>query len=172
MCRLQFRRANIIDLEEIKHLSRQTFLDAYSTDTNDSDMNKYLSDAFTDERLTAELLDNNCIFFIVKQKEDSIGYIKLRWDNPLNELKTLPAIELQRFYLLASYYNKGLGKEMLDFSINYALQRHYQTIWLLVWYGNTKAIRFYSKADFAIFALKEFQYGYKLEVDYLMKKQL
>jgi len=172
MCRLQFREANINDLTIIKALSEQTFLDAYATDSNGTNIANYFASAFNAKTLSQELLDSSCVFFIVEKDEVAVGYLKMRWDRTTIAPESVGAIELQRFYLLKSYYHNGYGVKMLDFCENYAKEQDFNIMWLLVWKGNMGAIRFYARQSFVIYAIENFDFGGLIESDFLMKKGL
>ena len=54
-----------------------------------------------------------------------------------------------------SYWGKGIGKNMLDHIISFAITRNLSSIFLKVWSGNTRAINLYKKNGFKIISEKE-----------------
>ena len=82
------------------------------------------------------------------------------------------ALELQRIYLLAPYWNKGYGTFFLDFCEQYGRERGFEWIWLVVWVENHSAIRFYERQGWEKFAQKDFQFGDEVHHDPVLKKKL
>src|SRR5205085_11664475 len=100
------------------------------------------------------------------------GYIKLRTNNELPQLKNKKSIELERIYVLKHFQGMGLGYRFIEFAIEFAQSKGFNTIWLGVWTRNKKAISFYKKCGFEIFGEHEFTLGTDEQVDWLMKKDL
>jgi GNAT superfamily N-acetyltransferase len=80
-----------------------------------------------------------------------------------------PALELQRIYLLAQYWNKGHGKTLLDFAKTWAKEQNFEWIWLIVWFKNDGAIRFYQREGWEIFGRKDFLFGNEIHHDFAFR---
>lgn len=169
---MEMIKATIDDLLVYKAVASETFYDAYVKDTDPSDLQKYMSENFTDEMLREELNDpHGVIFFLKNAGENILGYIKLRW-NTSHLLLTGWAIELQRIYVLKEFYNKGYGKVLIDFAEQYGRQHGYEWIWLCVWAENHGAIRFYERAGWEKFGMTKFKFGDTIYDDPVFKKRL
>jgi len=164
--------ATIDDLSRYQELARQTFYDAYEPNTNPGDLQKYMAENFSDDVVRNELTDQHSAVFLLQDERQQIaGYIKLRWGTS-HELLSGKSIELQRIYVHKEFYNKGLGKILLDHAEQYGRQNGFEWIWLCVWYENHGAIRFYERAGWKEFGKTKFRFGDTVFDDPVLKKKL
>ena len=77
--------------------------------------------------------------------------------------------EIHAIYLLATYWDKGYGKQMMDFAINELTKAGYKEVIVWVLKDNNRARRFYEKYGFVLDgANKEIEIGKPLvEVRYV-----
>ena len=80
------------------------------------------------------------------------------------------ALEIERIYVLGEHHGKHIGKQLLHFAIDIAVDKQFNYIWLGVWEHNNKAIGFYERNGFAVFSSHEFLLGDDRQTDLLMKK--
>lgn len=172
MAKNTIKRINPTDWEKLLSLSRQTFTEAYGAVTQETDLQLYLQRNFTPEKIEAQLAHPQMQFFAIEQDGEWIGYAKLRWDRPHEHFAATKAMELERLYLVKSYWNSGLGSMLLDYCLNYTQQHDFEWIWLLVWNANTAAIRFYERWGFEHFGFQSFEYGNIITNDWLMKRRV
>ena len=110
----------------------------------------------------------DCEYLCVMYDDKMIGrlvYSKCR-DEDKAETNTG---EIHAIYLQASYWNKGYGKQMMDFAINELRNAGYQDAIVWVLEDNNRAKRFYEKYGFVLDgARKEIEIGKTLiEVRYV-----
>jgi diamine N-acetyltransferase len=172
-------RINENQLKVLLPVAKQSFIDAFEKDSNPENFKLYVAKAFTEEVMLEELQHPESIFYAlnVENTENTegplmTGYVKLRWDRSNEFFPTEKAIELQRLYLLAQYWNKGYGKILLDFSENYAREHGFEWIYLVVWLENHGAIRFYERNGWEKFARKDFMFGDEVHHDWVLRKRL
>ena len=160
-------------LDELIFVAKQSFIDAFEKQTEPNNFQEYVSKAFEPTAVLAELQDSKSIFFFLQTDDgETAGYLKLRWDRSEEFFPTEKAIELQRIYLLEKFWNKGFGKILLDFSESYSREQGFEWIYLIVWFQNHGAIKFYEREGWAIFGNKDFQFGTEIHHDYALKKKL
>lgn len=87
-------------------------------------------------------------------------------------MKGEQAMEIARIYATHEMIGKGVGKKLMQHSIEVSKQRNKQVIWLAVWEKNERAMEFYTKWGFEIFSKQIFILGTDLQKDWLMKKRL
>ena len=58
-------------------VSRKTFIDAFERQNNPEDFKQYMSQAFDENEIKNQLLDENMIFYLVYTMHDLVGYFKL-----------------------------------------------------------------------------------------------
>jgi len=111
--------------------------------------------------------------FLLAYHEDQVaGYVKLRESKPPKSLGTKNALEIARLYALASMIGKGVGKALMQVSIDIANKRAKEVLWLGVWEHNPRAIAFYQKWGFEKFDEWSFLLGNDMQRDWLMRKRL
>ena len=166
-------RCNEAHLSTLLPVAKQSFIDAFEKDSNPENFKLYVAKAFTEEVMLEELQHSESIFYALNAEGgDMTGYVKLRWDRSEEFFANEKAVELQRLYLLAQYWNKGYGKILLDFSENYAREQGFEWIYLVVWLENHGAIRFYERNGWEKFARKDFMFGEEVHHDWVLRKRL
>lgn len=160
-------------LDDLIHVAKQSFIDAFEKQTDPENFNAYVSKAFTPSVMLAELTDPETAFFFLKTDDnETAGYLKLRWDRSEEFFPNEKALELQRIYLLEKFWNKGLGKVLLDFSENFGRDNNFIWIYLIVWFKNHGAIKFYEREGWHVFGNKDFQFGNEIHHDFALRKKL
>ena len=166
-------RCNETHLDEYQMVARQSFIDAFEKVSEPESFKKYTETAFLPDVLRGDLLDAQTAIYLLKMRDgETAGYVKLRWDRSEEFFPNEKAIELQRIYLLESYWGKGLGKILLDYCEKYGKEHDFTWIWLVVWSENYDAIRFYEREGWEKFAQKDFQFGNEIHHDPVFRKYL
>lgn len=172
MEQVEIVRCTIDDLEQYQALARKTFFDTYEVGTDPQDLQKYMEENFSTEVAQKELAGNECAIFLLKEKDlGNVGYVTLRWDTT-HELLDANSIELQRIYVSKDHQSKGYGKLLISHGEQYGRQHGFDYIWLCVWYENHGAIRFYERAGWEKFGMKDFKFGDHVYQDPVFRKKL
>ena len=169
---VQIIEANLQNLEQLTDIARRSFLQAYPQNTDHENMELYLKRTFTESAFKKQLLNPEAIFYLMKFKNEISGYAKLRWDRAIDHFKNEKAIELERLYFLNEFKGKGLGSKLLQFCIDFSVNKNFKWMWLLVWEENVSGIQFYKKKGFEVFGRKTFHLGNDSSEDILMKHKL
>ena len=160
-------------LDELVHVAKQSFIDAFEKQTEPSNFQAYITKAFEPSAVLDELQKPQSVFFFLQTEEnETVGYVKLRWDRSEEFFPSDKALELQRIYLLEKHWNKGFGKTLLNFSETYARENGFDWIYLIVWFQNHGAIKFYEREGWSIFGHKDFQFGNEIHHDFALRKSL
>lgn len=169
---LEIVKITIADLEELKTISEQTFIDTYGIYNTPENLKSYLAASYNLEQLTTEINNDNCEYYFAKYEGKTAGYIKLNFGDAQTELQDESSIEIERIYLSKGYQGKKIGHRFIDFTINRAEKDDFQYIWLGVWEQNPKAIEFYHKTGFHQFDTHVFTLGDEEQTDLLMKLEI
>src|SRR5438105_3726825 len=148
---LTIRRATIDDAVLIADISRQTFFETFAPANKKEDMDKFLNEQFTRGKLILEVNARENTFFLAYEGKDIAGYVKLRDSRTPESLKEMPALEVARIYSLTHMIGKGVGKLLMQTSIDCAKKSNKKVLWLGVWEKNQRAIDFYTKWGFEKF---------------------
>ncbi len=124
---------------------RQHYLHLWENENPDP----YINKSFTVPVLEKELLDSNCVNFLVKTGDTTIGIVKLIIDAGIDEHPSNKSLLAEKIYLLKEFSGKGFGKKTLVAIENYAKGLGKQILWLdTMQKGNP--INFYLKTGFTI----------------------
>lgn len=170
----EIRTANTADAALIADLSRETFYDTFAEFNTKNDMDIFLAEQFSTEKLMAEVGGEGHEFLIAYVDGDPAGYLFLKneTDPALPVPATGSAIEISRLYVRRNFIGKGIGKILMQSAITYAGAAQKTFLWLGVWEHNQRAIEFYTAFGFEKFGEQDFILGNDLQRDWKMGKQL
>jgi hypothetical protein len=156
----------------LKQISEFTFLETYASENTEEDMDAYLSENFSIESLTRQLSNPDSFFFFAELQDKIVGYLKLNRGKAQTDSKLSQALEIERIYVHPDYQRRKIGHSLLRKTYETARSMHLKTVWLGVWTRNLKAIAFYKKNGFIVFAEHMFYVGSDAQKDVLMKIEL
>ncbi len=162
-------KVNESEVEELQSISRQTFYETYCTMNTKENMDKYLNENLSISTLEKELKNPNSKFYIIKDLDKNIGYLKLNMGPAQTDIKDASALEIERIYVIKEYQGKKAGQQLYEKTIQVAKEKMLKYIWLGVWQENSKAIQFYVKNGFEIFDQHVFKLGDEEQTDFLMR---
>jgi ribosomal protein S18 acetylase RimI-like enzyme len=160
------------DAELVADLSRQTFYESFAGDNTKENMDKFMKEQFTKEKLINEAQQPWHLFFLAYIKDEPVGYVKLRDGSVPLQLNARSCLEIARIYSVQSKIGQGVGKELMQTCHEIAKQKGKKILWLGVWKQNQRAIDFYTAWGFEIFGEQEFILGDDVQTDWLMKKDI
>jgi diamine N-acetyltransferase len=160
------------DADLIATLSRQTFSDTFARYNTTEDMEKFMNEVFTHQRLMEEVGAPGNEFLLAYNDNEPVGYARLRKAPNPAALGDMPAIEIARIYAVQHKIGKGVGSALMQRCIDVAKETGNRVIWLGVWEKNQKAIDFYTRWGFEKFGDHTFLLGNDEQTDWLMKRGL
>jgi len=169
---MKITRITTNEIDQLQKIGRQTFYETFSTGNTQENMQKYLDERFSIEKLTAELNDKNAIFYFAQLENKIVGYLKINFGDSQTELKDDKSLEIERIYVLKEFQGKKIGQILYDKAIEIAKQKDADYIWLGVWEENPRAIKFYKKNGFVEFDKHIFKLGNDEQTDIMMKLKL
>lgn len=172
MNHIEIKRVSLNDISLLQIVGRQTFSETFSAVNTAENMKKYLEEAFSVDKLTAELKDKNAEFYFATLGHQVIGYLKVNYGPSQTELKDKDTIEIERIYVLKEFHGKKVGQLLYEKAIQIAVQRQAPFVWLGVWEKNHRAQSFYRKNGFVAFDKHIFKLGNDVQTDIMMKLSL
>ena len=169
---MKIRKINIDDLETLRNLSIQTFKETFEEVNTEEDMQKYLDENLSIEKLKTELENPNSEFYFAENNDEILGYLKLNFKDAQTEKLEENHFEIERIYVLKAFLGQKIGQILFDKAIEIGREKNLEYVWLGVWEENHRAIRFYEKNDFEIFGKHDFVLGKDVQTDLLMKLKL
>src|SRR4030095_10361988 len=109
----------------------------------------YINHSFAPSVFEKQLKDPNYAFFLLNEKENPVGFLKLNIDQPLKGYDQCNAVELERIYFIRTATGKGHGHRAMEFCFDYAKALKKEIIWLKAM-DSSDALVFYKKLEFDI----------------------
>ena len=163
------------DLDTLVELARRTYDEAFRRLNDPRVMEAYLAEAFSRERVQAELGDpRSSFFFLVDGTGDEkvLGYLKLNEPGAQTDLQDPGTLEIERIYVARGHQGTGLGKALIEHAVSRARALGKTYLWLGVWEKNAAAISFYEHMGFSKSGTHDFLMGPERQRDSIMRMQL
>ncbi|GAB3539711.1 spermidine/spermine N(1)-acetyltransferase [Pontibacter brevis] len=107
----------------------------------------YIDRSFSEATIKKELEDQNAALFLIYAEEELVGFLKLNIDQALEGESEEESLELERIYLTKAASGKGIGRQVVDFTVAFARERNKRTIWLKAM-DSSKSVDFYEQNGF------------------------
>lgn len=169
MHQIEIQRVTLQDVAELQKIGRETFLETFGSVNTEANMQQYLAEGFSVEKLTAELSHPQSDFYFAKQDRMTIGYLKLNMGAAQTELQDDKSLEIERIYVLSCFHGKSIGQQLYTHALQIAREHHMESVWLGVWEENPRAIAFYRKNGFLPFGQHVFRLGDDVQTDVMMR---
>lgn len=172
MKNINIKRITIDDIFQLQKIGRQTFYETFSEQNTVENMQHYLAESFSVQKLTDELNSAYSQFYFAERDGQIIGYLKINFGTSQTELQDKNALETERIYVLKAFHGKQIGQALYEKAVEIAQQQNAPYLWLGVWEENKRAINFYTKNGFVEFDKHIFKLGDDEQIDVMMRKML
>ena len=162
------RMAKEADILELQKIGKKTFYETYFSDDSASDMEQYLSEKFSTEQLSNEIMNSESMFFFSEIEDEIVGYLKINIGKAQIKNRLNKALEIERIYVNSFSQGKNAGKELLKKAIEIAKKHKIKNVCISVWEENQKAIKFYKKNGFVEFDKHTFKMGQDEAINIMM----
>lgn len=160
------------EIPALLDLASEIFIETFAPLNTQAAMDGYMSEAYTLEKWQQEFENPDSSFFVVKQADRLVAYLKLNEGDAQNEFREAAGMEIERFYILHQFHGKGLGQILMDFALEQAKAKNKSYLWLGVWEHNPRAQRFYTKMGFRFIGAHPFVMGPEIQTDLLMRREV
>ncbi|MBT8271307.1 MAG: GNAT family N-acetyltransferase [Bacteroidia bacterium] len=170
---LKIRKASKNDAASIALLGRITFNESFGHLFRDkNDLSQYHLRTFSVNKIKSSVQKRENIYWVAFWDDLPVGYAKLKLNSQSDFLDSVQVCQLQKIYVLKDFLSMKIGLNLQEELLNEARSLGNESIWLSVWDGNSRAIRFYEKNGFDKIGAHDFQIG-KENFDFIvMAKQL
>lgn len=166
------RLAHLDDLNRIRRISTDTFMETFADQNSSADMADYVATSFAPAVL-AEEINNPCSsFFLLLLDGELAGYLKVNVGSAQTEDLGPDAMEVERIYTLTKFKRRGLGTLMIQRAIDEARRKDLNKLWLGVWEHNISAQVFYEHLGFRTTGSHVFTLGGEDQTDLIMELSL
>jgi len=132
----------------------------------------YLKNAFAHAQMMKEIQDPNSTYFGLIEDGKIIAYLKVNFLSNQTMERPDNHIEIERFYILPEKQGKGLGRYLLNWISEWAVDKNYVKLWLRSWERNDGGIAFYKKMGLTIKGTAEYKFEESDDVDYVLEMDL
>ncbi len=166
---LLIRQGRTSDLLQLQQLAKESFTDAYARFNTEINMQTYLSENFSEEKLLSEI---NAGEILVGLKNDKVvAYAKLVIPDS-SKIPGSKPLEIARLYTDTQLIGQRIGVSMISAIADEARARGCNSICLDVWQKNYRAINFYQREGFRICGVTQFRLGDDVQNDFVMIRYL
>ncbi|WP_128331289.1 GNAT family N-acetyltransferase [Apibacter sp. HY039] len=169
---VSLRKVELTDIEILQDLAKKTFYETFESFNTKEDMQNYLNENFSIDKLRSELENPLSEFYFAEFEHKMVGYLKINSSKAQTEIKNTNSLEIERIYILQGYQKMKIGQLLFEKALSIAKTENYEYIWLGVWEENPKAIAFYKKNGFIEFDKHIFRLGDDEQTDIMMKLNL
>ncbi|MDB4925264.1 GNAT family N-acetyltransferase [Mucilaginibacter sp.] len=169
---IRLTQVTLTNLKALHQISRKTFIDSFAHLNTKENMEAYLTDHLTEQKLSEELDHSGSEFYFAENNGEPIGYIKINTGAAQTELQDEDSLEIERIYVIKEYQGQKIGQLLFNKALELAKKANRPYIWLGVWDKNEKAIQFYQKMGFIAFDSHPFKLGDDMQTDIMMKLEL
>ena len=156
----EIRIAHKEDATYIALLGRITFAESFGHLFRDkNDVTEYVNKTFSVEKIKRGFDNSNNVFFIAFVDNLPVGYAKLKLNSTSEFSQSKNSCQLQKIYILQDFLSKKIGHQLQSLLLKKAKEKSFREIWLSVYAGNPKAIKFYERNDFKTIGKYNFKIG-------------
>jgi len=166
---ITIKKVTTSEIIELQEIGKKTFLETFSSDNSQENMDKYLKEKFSSDKLYEELNNKKSEFYFAVLQNKVIGYLKINFGDSQTELQSKKMLEIERIYVLKAFHGKKIGQILYQKALDIAKEKKAEYLWLGVWEKNYRAINFYKKNGFIPFDKHIFILGNDKQTDIMMK---
>ena len=145
---LEIKRVELNDWTELREIGIASYLPHYIYLWKPDGIEWYMERCFGEGFLRNEIPNPNVEYYIVKASGENIGMIKLVLQKPLPDSEIKNALYLEKVYFIKEWTGKGVGKKMIEFTLQRAAELGRDCVWLTAMDTAEKPIVAYEKAGF------------------------
>ncbi|MDB4927738.1 MAG: GCN5-related N-acetyltransferase [Myxococcaceae bacterium] len=149
-------RATVADAPLLSGLAARTFVESHGHSAPAADVEAYVAAKYAVSVLRSELADPTSIYHLACVDGAAAGFSKVTLHTSHEHGDAAEVGRLDRLYVLAEHYGSGAGPALMDHLLGLMKREQQAGVWLYVWKGNPRAVRFYQKRGFAITGSHDF----------------
>lgn len=145
---ISLRGATPADALSIAVLGSQIFLETYAPDGIRPALAREVSQALSREAIESEMMRAETFFVVAELGAHMVGFGQCTTGSTHPLTTPLPAVQLDRLYVLSGFIGNGLGSRLLYSIEAHARREGAALLWAKAWAGNTRALAFYERRGF------------------------
>ena len=142
-------QAELDDIDALSELASATYRDHFAHIWSAEGLNDYIDQQFGHAALGQSLGAQSMRYFVLREAEDVVGYIKVLFDRDL-PIGGGRGMELEKIYIRSGVTGHGYGASLLEFALDLAQCEKQTCVWLDVLKSNHGGQAFYKRHGFEI----------------------
>lgn len=170
---IEYRDATPADGSALDAMARAIWLETFAGSAPDADLQAYVAQAYGPTgTLLRDLADPAARFHLAIEDGQILGYAKLIQPFLDPALLDAGALQLSQLYVVADRHGAGIAPRLMDWTTDTARAADAPALFLTVWEGNARALRFYQRRGFVHVGDYAFQTGTQVDRDLIMRLPL
>ncbi|MEO6838641.1 MAG: GNAT family N-acetyltransferase [Ginsengibacter sp.] len=145
-----FEKADKSHAYLLSEIAGITCIESHGGSAKPEDINYFIAQKYNPETFTAELIIPKNNYYLVYYQNRLAGFSNIIYNLPYADSKIENIAKLERIFILKEFYDLKLGYHLFEFNRNLARENNQKGMWLFVWKGNERAIKFYKKNGFEV----------------------
>lgn len=146
---LSLQAITLNDFDKLYHLMNEIYPKSYESFWTDKGR-WYVNSLYNLANIQTELAETNAAFYFVNFEQEAIGILRVLYHETYPKFPKLKATKLHRIYLHPKTHRKGVGKALMNWTIEQAKIAGDEILWLEGMDTKPEAILFYKKMGFRI----------------------
>ena len=160
------------DVAVLVDLAASTLRETYSSSHDPDQVEQHIASNVSQFKIQEEIEVATVRTLVAFVTGQPVGYATLRVEAAPPCVRAQLPIELARLYLRKKDIGKGRGSHLMQSCIDEGVKLGRDMIWLSVWNGNDRAVRFYEKWNFRCVGTHRFIFGGKPYEDFVMVRPI
>lgn len=169
---LRFRDGTPDDAMRVADLGRQTFAEFFGQVYKKSDLDAYLDQYFSVEKVRRDLESPETDYRVAEAPVGLVGYAKIGPVSLPVDMQGREGLQLHRLYVRETRQGVGVGGILLSWAIDRASERGADDLWLGVWSRNRRAIKVYESRGFVAGDTYQISVGQTRDEELMMSLRL
>ena len=166
---IEYCSPSLADVDSLSQLGRETFVATFGHLYSNEDLDFFLENAFHPDAIQNDLSNTAFQYRVAhdcNKNHRMIAYCKI---GPLR-VPIVPlgrAIEIWQLYVRVPYHRNGVGREMMNWAMSRCSLTGANEVYLSVWSGNHRAIRFYERFGFSKVGTYDYMVGKQADHEFI-----
>jgi diamine N-acetyltransferase len=169
---IRIRRAEEDDALALSVLAEGTFRAAFSESNTAANMQLHCAANYGEALQLAEIRGSNRETWVAEADNGLVAYVQLLFGAASPMTSGERGVEIQRFYVNASYHGAGLAHQLMARVLARSEAAGSSALWLGVWERNPRALAFYRKWGFDVVGEHTFKVGDDPQRDLVMRRDM
>ncbi|MEM6803167.1 MAG: GNAT family N-acetyltransferase [Bacteroidota bacterium] len=145
---MELRRIELEEIKDLQSICKEVYSINFGDHWEPGGLELYLEEQFGDERMKKDLANDQILYYLMKEGEAAIGFVKVNLDAELEGFSEIDCCELEKIYLLPNQKGKGLGRKAINAVMDRLKAKGKKLLFLCVIDSNQAAMKFYEALGF------------------------